>query len=181
MRKLLLLAIALVCRSAFAADVEGFEAWDEEPLSPPEAAYVDQQFDAPPPPAPPLPHYHYHPTLAESEPVERNAESLSLTVPLHARRGLTATLSVRYRKVRGNAIVRLTFSPGLQLEYSNPAPVQGPDGELLWFGLNGPMGNLKIKARIHQDVPVGTALLVHADLIDGYGKVEQQTETIVVR
>jgi hypothetical protein len=59
--------------------------------------------------------------------------------------------------------------------------VRGADGELLWFGLTGPMGNLKIKARIHPEVPIGTALLVHADLIDGFGKVEQQTETIVVR
>lgn len=176
MRKVLLLGIVLVARAAFATHLEGFEAWEEEPVGQGEAA-VDPRLNPPPLPQ----HYHYHPTFEEVPAVDRNAESLSLTVPRHARRGLTATLSLRYRKVRGNAIVRLTFSPGLQLEYANPAPVQGPEGELLWFGLGGPMGNLKIKTRIHANVPIGTALLIHADLIDGYGNVEQQTETIVVR
>jgi len=175
--RILVLGIVLASRAALAAELEGFEAWEEEPVKVPGAAYVDPGFRPPPP----LDHHHYHPTLQEVPKAERNAESLDLSVPLHARRGLTATVSLRYRKVRGEAIVRMSFSPGLQLEYASLPPVQGPEGELLWFGLDGPMGSLKIKARIQSDVPVGTALLIHADLIDGYGNVEQQTETIVVR
>jgi hypothetical protein len=176
--RILVLGIVLASQAAWAAELEGFEAWEEEPVKVPEAAYVDPGFQPPPPPPE---HHHYHPTLKEVPKAERNAESLDLSVPLHARRGLTATLSLRYRKVSGEAIVRMSFSPGLQLEHASLPPVQGSDGELLWFGLDGPMGSLKIKARIQPDVPVGTALLIHADLIDGYGNVEQQTETIVVR
>jgi hypothetical protein len=126
-------------------------------------------------------HYHYHPTLAESEPAERNAELLTVTAPRHARRGLATTMSLRFRKVTGNAIVRLHLSPGLAFEQAIPSAERGPDGELLWFGLAGPTGNLKVKARIDADVPIGTALLIHADLIDSQGRTERQTETIVVR
>jgi hypothetical protein len=176
MSKVVLLGILLISRVAFATQLEGFEAWEEEPVAETEAAYVVPDFRPPPPE-----HHHYHPTLQEAPPVERNSESLTLSVPLHARRGLSTTLSLRYRKVNGDAIVRVTLSPGLQLEYSTQPPVQGAGGELVWFGLRGPMGSLKIKARIQPDVPIGTALLVHADLIDGQGNVEQQTETIVVR
>lgn len=151
-----------------AAGVGGAQQWQDEP---------ERGWRKPAPQG----HYHYHPTLPDAPPAERNTELLSLTVPRHARRGLVATLALRYRKVTGEAIIRLQMSRGIRLESSNPAPVRGPDGELLWFGLAGPMGSLKVKARIDPDVPAGTALLIHADLIDGYGKAEQQTETIVVR
>jgi len=126
-------------------------------------------------------HYHYHPTSPESEPGDRNADSLTVSVPRHARRGLATTMSLRYRKVSGNAIVRLRMSPGLALEQANPPAARGAEGELLWFGLAGPGGSLKIKARIDANVPIGTALLIQADLIDAQGKTERQTETIVVR
>jgi hypothetical protein len=151
----------------------------EEAVSPPPAVeYVDPALPFEPDGGE---HYHYHPRLSELPPEERNAESLIVGVPRHAKRGLTATLSVRYRKVSGSTIVRMQMSPGLNLEQATPPATRGPENELLWFGLQGPMGNLKVKARIHPDVPAGTALLVHVDLIDSSGRVEQTTETIVVR
>jgi hypothetical protein len=178
MRKALMLGVVFVSHAAFAAGVGGAQDWRDQSFGS-DGVYAEPGWGRPAPPPPG--HYHYHPTLEDAPPAERNVDLLSLTVPRHARRGLVATLALRYRKVAGEAIVRLQMSPGIDLESSNPAPVRGPDGELLWFGLAGPMGSLKVKARINANVPVGTALLIHADLIDGYGKAEQQTETIVVR
>lgn len=130
---------------------------------------------------PPLVREHYHDHPIEADEPERNSDTLSLNVPRHVRRGLTATISVRYRRLEGDVIVRVRLSPGLELQQSNPPAVNGPHGELLWFGLEGPMGTLKFKARVDPGVPVGTALLVQADLYDNSGDTERQTEAIVVR
>lgn len=172
-----MLAVVLFSHAALAAGTGGAQGWDDDSYHGREDVYDEPGWGEPAPQG----HYHFHPTLPDAPPSERNATSLSLTVPRHARRGLVATLALRYRKVNGDAIVRLQLSPGINLESSQPAPVRGPDGELLWFGLAGPMGSLKVKARIAPNLPAGTALLIHADLIDGYGRAEQQTETIVVR
>lgn len=170
-----LLRIASACVVAITAYTPTVYGWDD-PYDLPEARYEDPDWRPEPPE-----HHRHRPMPPEPVPIERDEESLSVTVPRHARRGLATTLSLRYRKVSGNVIVRLRMSPGLYLEQANPPAARGPDGELLWFGLAGPTGNLKIKARIDPDVPVGTALLIQADLIDGQGKTERQTETIVVR
>jgi hypothetical protein len=126
-----------------------------------------------------LRHYHDHPTTVDES--KRGSEPLSLSVPRHVRRGLTASISVRYRRIDGDAIVRLQMSAGLELQRSNPPATRGPDGEYLWFGLAGPTGTLKLKARVHEDVPVGTALLVQVDIYDSNGNTGRETEAIVVR
>jgi hypothetical protein len=164
-----------VCQVAFGQEVR-----------PDESLIEDDYFEEPIDPHPQSsnarhPHHHYHPTEADAPEVERNSNSLSLNVPRHARRGLTATMSVRYRKIEGTAVVRVWMSPGLELQQAIPPAVRGPDGELLWFGLQGPMGSLKIKARIDERISAGTALLIHADLYDSDGETERHTETIVVR
>jgi hypothetical protein len=173
--KRLLLIMMVSCRVAFGQEIEPYDDLSDE------AYDLEEPVDVDPESVRRHRHHHYHPTEADAPQAERNSHSLSLNVPRHARRGLTATMSVRYRKIEGSAIVRVRMSPGLELVQAIPAAVRGPDGELLWFGVRGPMGSLKIKARIDERISAGTALLIHADLYDGYGETEHQTETIVVR
>lgn len=173
MKRVPLLAVILAGQIALA---------QEPPISMnPDGTYVHDEPFVAEPYRPPSVREHYHDHPIEADEPERNSDTLSLNVPRHVRRGLTASMSVRYRRLEGDAIVRVRLSPGLELLQSNPPAASGPHGELLWFGLEGPMGTLKFKARVDPDVPVGTALLVQVDLYDNSGDTERQTEAIVVR
>jgi hypothetical protein len=107
--------------------------------------------------------------------------TLSVVAPTTVRRGLTAQLLIRYRNVSGSGDLSVTLPAGLTTELTVPDAGLGVDGQLVWSGLQGPSGTVKIRVMPNASAVPGSVLSIAAALTDSGGHSASEVRTAIVR
>ncbi len=107
--------------------------------------------------------------------------TLSVVAPTAVRRGLTAQLLIRFRNLSGSGDLSVTLPAGLTAELTAPNAGLGVDGQLVWSGLPGPSGTVKIRALLNASAVPASVLSIAASLTDSGGHSASEVRSAIVR